>query len=111
MSILIRAGAAYLILLAVVVAVNFVATPLYHPGGDEPFAVWEILNWFMAAGMLITVAAAYMEKTPCRRRGGLEALRGSERALLRSRGAAPSLLLELVQQLISRITRPTAKFG
>ncbi len=62
MSILMRAGAAYLILLAVVVAVNFVATPLYHPGGDEPFTVWEILNWFMAAGMLITVAAAYMEK-------------------------------------------------
>ena len=62
MPILIRAGAVYLILLAVVVAVNFVATPLYHPGGDEPFTVWEILNWFMAAGMLITVAAAYAEK-------------------------------------------------
>ncbi len=62
MSILIRAGAAYLILLAAVVAVNFVVTPLYHPGGDEPFTVWEILNWFMAVGIAITVAATYMEK-------------------------------------------------
>ena len=44
MSILIRAAAAYLVLLAAVVAVNFIVTPLYHPGGDEPFTVWEILN-------------------------------------------------------------------
>ena len=48
MSILIRAAATYLVLLAAVVAVNFIVTPLYHPGGDEPFMVWEILNWFMA---------------------------------------------------------------
>ena len=102
MSILIRAGAVYLILLAVVVAVNFVATPLYHPGGDEPFTVWEILNWFMAAGIVITVAATYMEKRRVDGSGGHEALRGSERALLRSSGAAPGFLLELVQQPISQ---------
>ena len=56
MSILIRAAAAYLVLLAAVVAVNFIVTPLYHPGGDEPFTVWEILNWFMAVGMVIALA-------------------------------------------------------
>ena len=53
MTIAIRIVAAYLVLLAVAVAVNFIATPLYHPGGDEPFTVWEVLNWFMAVGILM----------------------------------------------------------
>ncbi|MCE2403632.1 MAG: hypothetical protein J4F43_00550 [Dehalococcoidia bacterium] len=62
MPILIRAVAVYLVLLAVAVAVNFIATPLYHPGGDEPFRVWEVLNYFMAVGIVLTVAAGYVEK-------------------------------------------------
>ena len=62
MSILIRAAATYLILLAAAVAINFIITPLYHPGGDEPFTVWEILNWFMAVGMVIALAASYSDK-------------------------------------------------
>ena len=57
-----RVTSVYLIVLAVVVAVNFIITPLYHPGGDEPFTVWETLNWFMAVGMLITVIASYVQK-------------------------------------------------
>ena len=57
-----RVTSVYLIALAVVVAVNFIITPLYHPGGDEPFTVWETLNWFMAVGMVITVIAAYVQK-------------------------------------------------
>ena len=32
------------------------------PGGDAPFPVWEVLNWFVGAGMIITVIAAYVEK-------------------------------------------------
>ena len=62
MSILIRAAATYLVLLAAAVAINFIITPLYHPGGDEPFTVWEILNWFMAVGMVIALAASYVDK-------------------------------------------------
>ncbi len=62
MSILLRAAAAYLVLLAAAVAVHFIITPLYHPGGDAPFTVWEVMNWFMTVGILITVAAAYAEK-------------------------------------------------
>ena len=50
MSILIRAAAAYLVLVAVAVAVLFIITPLYHPGGDAPFPEWKVLNWFMAVG-------------------------------------------------------------
>ena len=57
-----RVTSVYLIVLAVVVAVNFIITPLYHPGGDEPYTVWETLNWFMAVGMVITVVAGYILK-------------------------------------------------
>ena len=62
MSILMRAAAAYLALLAAVIAVNFMVTPLYHPGGDAPFTVWMTINWFMAVGMVIALAASYVEK-------------------------------------------------
>ena len=41
---------------------NFVLTPVYHPGGDEPFTVWETLNWFMAAAMVLTLAFSYAYK-------------------------------------------------
>ena len=62
MSILVRAVAAYLVLMGAVIAVNFVLTPVYHPGGDEPFTVWETLNWFMAAAMVLTLAFSYAYK-------------------------------------------------
>lgn len=59
MAIAARILAAYLVLLAVVVAVNFIATPLYHPGGDEPFTVWKTLNWFMAVGIVINTLITF----------------------------------------------------
>ena len=62
MTIAIRIVAAYLVILAVAVAVNFVATPLYHPGGDEPYTAWEVLNWFMAFGIVITALVLYRAK-------------------------------------------------
>ncbi len=57
-----RLVAAYLVLLAVAVAVNFIVTPWYHPGGDEPFEVWEILDYFMAVGMVLALGYSYLEK-------------------------------------------------
>jgi hypothetical protein len=62
MSILVRVVATCLVILAASVAVHFIFTPLYHPGGETPFTAWEIHNWFMAVGMVITVAASYVEK-------------------------------------------------
>ncbi len=62
MSILIRAAAAYLVLVAVTVAVHFIITPLYHPGGDAPFELWAFHNWFMTVGIVITLAASYVAK-------------------------------------------------
>ena len=72
MSILIRAAAAYLVLVAIAVAVHFIITPLYHPGGDAPFTAWEVMNWFMAVAMLITLAAAYAEKRRIDRDSGAD---------------------------------------
>ena len=62
MSILIRATAAYLVLVAAAVAVNFIVTPWYHPGGDASYPVWEIINYFMAVGMIIALAFSYWDK-------------------------------------------------
>ena len=62
MSVLIRVAAAFLVAVAASVAVHFVITPIYHPGGDVPFKAWEIHNWFMGVGMVIAVVAAYLEK-------------------------------------------------
>ena len=62
MSILIRAAAAYLVLVAVTVAVHFIITPLYHPGGDVPYEAWTVHNWFMTVGIVITLAASYVAK-------------------------------------------------
>ena len=56
-----RVLAVYLLAVGLAVAVNFVATPFYHEGGDD-YPVWDILNWFMAAAMVIAVAATFIEK-------------------------------------------------
>ena len=113
MSVLIRAAAAYLVLLAAVIAVNFIITPLYHPGGDEPFTVWEVLNWFMAAGIVIALASSYVDKAPCRRRrlGRHEALHRGQRRLLRHGRHLPAVLLELVQPSVPQQSGRRAVLG
>lgn len=62
MSILMRLAAVYLLLVAVAVAVNFIITPWYHPGGDTPYEVWEVLNWFMAVAVAVALVGSYTEK-------------------------------------------------
>ena len=61
-SIALRIVAAYQVILAVAVGVNFIITPLYHPGGDEPFTVWEVMNWFMAVSVVIVLVGSFMRK-------------------------------------------------
>ena len=56
-----RVLAVYLLAVGLAVAVNFVATPFYHDGGDD-YPVWDILNWFMAVAMVIAVVATFVEK-------------------------------------------------
>ena len=62
MSFLLRVAAGYIMLVGTAIAVHFIITPLYHPGGDAPFTAWQVMNWFMAPAMLITLAASHADK-------------------------------------------------
>ena len=62
MSFLLQVAASYIVLVGAAVAVHFIITPLYHPGGDAPLTAWHVMNWFMAPAMLITLGASYMAK-------------------------------------------------
>lgn len=57
-----RIVAAYQVLMALAVGVHFIITPLYHPGGDEPFTAWLVMNWFMAVSAVIVLLASYARK-------------------------------------------------
>ena len=59
---------AYALLIAVAVGVNFIATPLYDDGSTG-FPVWSVLNWFMAAGVLVALISSVFPKPG----GGCEA--------------------------------------
>ena len=52
---------AYALLIAVAVGVNFIATPLYDDGSTG-FPVWRVLNWFMAAGVLVALISSVFPK-------------------------------------------------
>ena len=58
-----KAVAVYLLLTALAVAVLLMVTPLIHDGSDS-YPIWEILNYFMAAGVITTLVANYI----CKRR-------------------------------------------
>ena len=64
MSTVKRALAVFLVGTAFVVAVNLMLTPVYHDGSPE-YPVWKVVNWFMAAGVVIALV------TSCLRRRGL----------------------------------------
>ena len=53
--------AVYLILTALAVAALLIITPLIHDGSDD-YPLWEILNYFMAAGVVIVLVANYVAK-------------------------------------------------
>ena len=61
MSHIFRAAGFYIILVGVAIAVHFIITPFYH-AGDAPFAVWHLMNWFIALAVLIMLAASYVGK-------------------------------------------------
>lgn len=61
MSHIFRAAGVYIILVGVAIAVHFIITPFYHAGG-APFTVWHVMNWLIAPGVLIMLAASYLGK-------------------------------------------------
>ncbi len=62
MPVVMRLLSVYVMLTGVAVAVHFVAVPWYHPGGAEPYPVWEVLNWLMGAAIFIALAALFAAK-------------------------------------------------
>ncbi len=48
-------------LIAIAVLVHFVLSPFYEDSLDVD-SVWTVLNWFMAFGIVVTLAATYVHK-------------------------------------------------
>lgn len=69
-----RALGAYCVAAAAAVAANFVATPLYDDGSTG-FPVWSVLNWFMAAGVLVALWEGAGRKRRAGRDGGEDGLK------------------------------------
>ena len=62
-----RLISAYLALVALAVAVQFVLYPLYAYDSageviDAARATWDVLNWFMALGLVLMVVTTFKEK-------------------------------------------------
>lgn len=56
-----RLVALYLGLTGLAVFFNLILTPAYHDGSPD-YPVWEIINYFMAAGALLALAASYLRR-------------------------------------------------
>ena len=82
MSIVIRAVAVYLVLVAVAIPVHFIITPFYHPGDEPYFAAWAVMNWFMAPAVVVTLAASFAEKRRTDRDDGADIRRYLEANVL-----------------------------
>ncbi len=63
-----RTLAVYLVATAVAVALNLILTPVYHDGSPE-YPVWRILNWFMAAGVVMALVVSYLRRRGLRSEG------------------------------------------
>ena len=61
MDLLKRILAVYLVATGVAAAVLLIATPLFHDGSPD-YPIWKILNWFMAAGVLIVLVVSFLRK-------------------------------------------------
>ena len=56
-----RIAALYLVLTALAVFFNLILTPVYHDGSPE-YPVWKIVNYFMAAGTILALAASFIRR-------------------------------------------------
>ena len=65
-----RVLAVFLVGTAIAAALNLILTPIYHDGSPE-YPIWRILNWFMAAAVLVCLLEAYLQsRVPANVRGG-----------------------------------------
>ena len=61
MQLVTKIVAAYLVIVALAVFLNLIATPLYHDGSPD-YPTWKILNWFMAVAVLIILVVGTLRK-------------------------------------------------
>ena len=73
-----RVLAVFLVGTGVAVALNLILTPVYHDGSPD-YPSWQVLNWFMAAGVIAVLAASYVRRrgTGSGEASTLEAVLGS----------------------------------
>jgi len=64
----------YLAIVGLAVAAHFIAVPIYHPGGDEPYPVWDVLNYFTGAAILLALLGAGAVKWRNDAAGGADAV-------------------------------------
>lgn len=62
MPFLTRLLSLYVTLVGLAVAVHFIAVAWYHPGGDEAYPIWELLDWFMAVAIVIALIGSFVHK-------------------------------------------------
>ena len=60
-----RLLAIFLMATAIATALNLILTPVYHNGSPE-YPVWEILNWFMAAAVLVSLVVSILRRLALR---------------------------------------------
>ena len=60
-TVLFRIIGLYLLITAVAVFLNLIATPLYHDGSPD-YPVWEVMNYFMALGAVVMLALTFIYK-------------------------------------------------
>ncbi len=56
-----RILAVFLVATGIAVAALLIATPLFHDGSPD-YPAWNVLNWFMAAGVLIVLVVSCLRK-------------------------------------------------
>ena len=62
MATLLRIVAAYIGLIGIAIVVHFLITPFYDPGAYARYTAWEVMHWFMAPAMLLTLIVSYANK-------------------------------------------------
>lgn len=71
-----RAVGVILALIALAVAVHYAVGELYGGLLPQPGLVWDILNWFMAGGVLVALACQYRAKRALARGPGGRGING-----------------------------------
>ena len=56
-----RVLAVFLVVTGIAAAALLIVTPLTHDGSPD-YPVWKMLNWFMAAGVVIVLVVAFLRK-------------------------------------------------